>query len=54
MKQTSREVYLDIVKGIGILLVVIGHLQLDNVIRNFIYAFHMPLFFYVGGGIVYA
>jgi fucose 4-O-acetylase-like acetyltransferase len=51
MKQNNREVYLDIVKGIGILLVVIGHLQLDNVIRNFIYSFHMPLFFYVGGAL---
>lgn len=49
MKQNNREVYLDIAKGIGILLVVIGHLQLDNVTRNFIYSFHMPLFFYIGG-----
>lgn len=51
MKENTRKDYLDIVKGIGILLVVVGHLQLDNVVRNFIYAFHMPLFFYVGGAL---
>ncbi|MGB2551764.1 acyltransferase family protein [Campylobacter sp. MOP51] len=44
-----RQEYIDIAKGIGILLVVIGHLQLPITIRNIIYSFHMPLFFYLGG-----
>ncbi len=40
----------DIVKGIGILLVVFGHLSTDEQLsRNIVYAFHMPLFFFVSG-----
>jgi fucose 4-O-acetylase-like acetyltransferase len=38
------------VKGIAIVLVVIGHsLPLDNGARIFIYMFHVPLFFFVSG-----
>lgn len=45
-----RLVTLDILKGIGIILVVIGHMignQLN--IRPWIYAFHMPMFFMIAG-----
>lgn len=49
MTNKIRQNYLDIVKGIAILLVIVGHLQLDNVIRNFVYSFHIPIFFYIGG-----
>lgn len=45
----ERIIYLDIAKGIGILLVVLGHLNLEFVFKNIIYSFHMPLFFYLGG-----
>lgn len=43
--------YYDIAKGIGILLVVIGHVKLKKYpyIQNFIYSFHMPLFFIISG-----
>lgn len=43
--------YLDIVKGIGILLVIIGHCQLGRIacIHSIIYSFHMPLFFFLSG-----
>ena len=40
-------VYWDIVKGIGILCVVIGHSWMR--MQNFVYSFHMPLFFFVAG-----
>jgi fucose 4-O-acetylase-like acetyltransferase len=44
---------LDIMKGIGILLVVLGHSlpssRIGNYVYNFIYSFHMPLFFIVSG-----
>lgn len=36
-------------KGIGILLVVIGHSFTEEKISNFIYSFHMTLFFVVSG-----
>lgn len=39
--------YWSIVKGIGIILVVVGHLCFD--LTRFIYIFHLPLFFFVSG-----
>lgn len=46
----EREKYLDIAKGIGIVLVVIGHCPRDyNPLTQWIYTFHMPLFFVVSG-----
>lgn len=40
--------WIDVVKGLGILLVVAGHIFIGDVSR-LIYVFHMPLFFIVGG-----
>lgn len=39
--------YWNIVKGIGIILVVVGHLCWD--LTRYIYLFHLPLFFFVSG-----
>lgn len=39
----------DVLKGIGILLVLIGHAGLRGNLRMLIYGFHMPLFFFVSG-----
>lgn len=47
MKQ--RFEYLDIGKGIGILLVVWAHILLTGTSHRVIYAFHMPLFFMISG-----
>ena len=50
----TRLEYIDMMRGI-ILLVVIGHIiqfnngPLDNPIFEFIYSFHMPLFFFISG-----
>ncbi len=41
--------YIDIAKGIGILLVLFGHLLPNNELKIWIYMFHMPLFFIVYG-----
>ena len=41
--------YIDIAKGIGILLVVWAHILLVGVSHRVIYAFHMPLFFLISG-----
>lgn len=49
---SKRVEYIDIAKGIGILLVVMGHNDFGLVspfFYRFIYAFHMPLFFFVSG-----
>ncbi|MBO4887432.1 MAG: acyltransferase family protein [Firmicutes bacterium] len=46
----GRKEYLDIAKGIGILLMVLAHCPLVyNPIKQWIYSFHMPLFFFVAG-----
>lgn len=51
MKLIKNEIldheYWDIVKGVGIILVVVGHLYWD--FTRFIYLFHLPLFFFVSG-----
>ncbi len=48
--KTPRLGYFDIAKGIGIILVVIAHIEyVDLGIRNYIVSFHMPLFFVVSG-----
>lgn len=44
-----REKEFDILKGIGILLVVIGHTGISGLPYTYIYSFHMPLFFFVSG-----
>jgi len=47
----ERKHYIDIMKGIGILLVIIGHMQkiVNPVVLTIIYSFHIPLFYFVSG-----
>lgn len=45
----KRDTTWDAIKGIGIILMVVGHSGCPIYIRNFIYLFHMGLFFYVSG-----
>lgn len=43
----QRDRYLDALKGVGIFLMIIGHVM--SPIRNMIFSFHMPLFFFISG-----
>lgn len=45
----TRLAYLDILKGIGIILVVMGHIYRNTIFYSFVYSFHMPLFFFAAG-----
>lgn len=45
----NRNYWLDIAKGIAIILMVIGHTPIPEKISHFIFAFHMPLFFIASG-----
>lgn len=45
----NRNYWLDIAKGIAIILMVAGHTSIPGVVSHFIYAFHMPLFFIASG-----
>lgn len=48
-----RNESIDILKGILIILVIIGHILHgsldDNILRYYIYSFHMPVFFFLSG-----
>ena len=45
----KRDTSIDIVKGIGIFLVVFAHLNFQEPMQTVIYSFHIPLFFIVSG-----
>lgn len=45
----KREQWVDIGKGIAIILMVLGHSSLPAFVSRFIWAFHMPFFFLVSG-----
>lgn len=45
----KRIEWIDAAKGIGIILVVAGHVPTTAPIKQFIYSFHMPLFFFLSG-----
>lgn len=47
--QQTRNQWIDIAKGITIILMVLGHSSLPRPISNFIWSFHMPLFFIASG-----
>ena len=48
IQNDDRDVTFDVLKGIAIILVIIGHCDFGP-FRAFIYSFHMPLFFFVTG-----
>ena len=45
----GRVAAVDIAKGIAIICVLVGHLQVSPLVLNLIYAFHMPLFIAASG-----
>lgn len=45
----ERVRYIDVAKGIGILLVIIGHTFPGSYVQRVCYSFHMPLFFFISG-----
>lgn len=45
----ERDSSIDIAKGIGIFLVVLGHTTDNNIIAKWLHSFHMPLFFFLSG-----
>ena len=45
----ERVVWIDVARGIGILLVMLGHLIPISYFKVWIYSFHIPLFFFISG-----
>lgn len=48
-KKKAKNTVISICKGIAIILMVIGHANAPKFIHDFIYVFHMPLFFITAG-----
>lgn len=46
MVDSNRIVSFDILKGGGILLVILGHIQIPYMLKTVIYSFHMPPFLF--------
>ncbi|MFI1771043.1 acyltransferase family protein [Thalassobellus citreus] len=49
LQYQERIHFIDIAKGLGIWLVIIGHLNTNEFLHNMIYSFHMPFFFFLSG-----
>jgi fucose 4-O-acetylase-like acetyltransferase len=45
----KRQAWIDVLKGIGIVAVVVGHITYNRALVTQIFMFHMPLFFLAGG-----
>lgn len=51
----KRIAYLDVARGIGMILVVMGHVDfISEPIRDYVTSFHMPLFLIISGILLYA
>lgn len=50
MRETKRKDWIDIAKGLGMILVILGHcVPFGGKMHNLIFAFHMPFFFLLSG-----
>lgn len=49
--RAERLSWLDVLKGIEIILVAIGDIYSNHTVFNLLYSFHMPLFFLAAGWI---
>lgn len=45
----ERILYLDVFRGLGILLMIMGHIEYGSIFTTIIQAFNMPMFFFISG-----
>lgn len=50
----QRIKWIDLTKGVAIFLMVCGHTGIPSLISNWIWSFHMPLFFIISGMLFFA
>lgn len=48
-EKKDRDAMIDVLRGIAIILVVLGHAGINGHAWHVIYSFHMPLFFFISG-----
>ena len=49
LKEHKRIEFIDFYRGIGIILMIMGHIGYGEIFGKFIHAFHMPMFFIISG-----
>lgn len=49
MSNSDRIEWIDVAKGIGIIIVLIYHCTPDGYLKNFLWQMHMPLFAFLSG-----
>lgn len=49
MEDNQRIDFVDVLRGIGILFMILGHIGFGEKANIYLHAFHMPLFFFVSG-----
>lgn len=49
MQKKERIIWIDQLKAIGFIFVILGHMKMDSTVKSYIYSFHMPLFFMISG-----
>lgn len=50
--KTKRRFDFDYVRAIAMLLIVIGHAEMSDDLTTIIYSFHVPLFYFISGGVI--
>lgn len=49
MEEIKRDTDIDILKAIGIVLMIMGHIGFGGIFDYWIHSFHMPMFFIMSG-----
>lgn len=49
MNITNRENWIDYCRGLGIILMIVGHSAAPEYLDTWIYGFHMPMFYILSG-----
>lgn len=47
--EEGRIEYIDVFRSMGIILMIMGHIGFGKNFNHFIFAFHMPMFFFISG-----
>lgn len=49
MQKRERIVWIDQLRAVAFIFVILGHMSMDSTPKSWIYSFHMPLFFMISG-----
>ena len=49
MRDSQRIEWIDALRGLGMIFVIVGHMTVPDLVHRLAYSFHMPLFFAISG-----